>query len=113
MRLPDKENNDILVGSALKSMISKKRRILVLIIQLVILAFVFFRHYTYSYDREFNGGDLKVKEDGSRITNPEFELGIEGIYELVVGYELSSDEEGQITFELKEIQEDRYAIDSE
>ncbi|MBQ1526312.1 MAG: hypothetical protein IIZ75_04200 [Lachnospiraceae bacterium] len=113
MRLPDKENNDILVGSALKSMISKKRRILVLIIQLVILAFVFFRHYTYSYDREFNGGDLKVKEDGSRITTPEFELGIEGIYELVVGYELSSDEEGQITFELKEIQEDRYAIDSE
>ena len=113
MRLPDREKDDILKRSALNGLRSKKKTIIVLIIQIALLAFVFFRHYTFSYELEFGDESLKVREDRSRITTPEFELGIEGIYGLTVGYDLASDEDGQVTLEMREVQEDRYAIDSE
>ncbi len=113
MRLPDREKNDILKRSALKSLAAPKKVILILLAELVILAVVFFRHFTYSYELQFEEGDLKKREDLTRITTPEYTLGIEGIYELVAGYELYEDDEGEITLEIREMEEDRYAIDSE
>ncbi|HAG69093.1 MAG TPA: hypothetical protein DCL38_03880 [Lachnospiraceae bacterium] len=91
----------------------RKKGILIIFIELVILAVLFFRHFTYSYELKFGEEDLKIREDLTRITTPGYRLGIEGIYELTVGYELYEDDEGDVTLEIREIEEDRYAIDSE
>ncbi len=85
----------------------------VVAIELIILVFLFTRHYLFSLSEEINAQKLSVSEDLSEISSPSIILEKKGIYELTAGYELSADGGDDVLIKIIPDDEDRYAVDSE